>query len=151
MDQSGNFERAQRPAGTGPTAKDIELAWYRTTYQGDSMPQLTLRAVLTGAALGMFMSLSNLYIGLKTGWALGVAITACILSFSLWRTFMLFLPRVFKTPLVPLVPLLGIAMCLYLMLGLPWVTWARFAGWLAIGLVVYFAYGFWHSRLKQGR
>ncbi|MFH0991525.1 MAG: amino acid permease [bacterium] len=58
-------------------------------------------------------------------------------------------PRVFKTPLVPLVPLLGIGMCLYLMLGLPWVTWIRFGIWLAIGLVFYFSYGYWHSLLKK--
>ena len=60
-------------------------------------------------------------------------------------------PRVFKTPLVPLVPLLGIAMCLYLMLGLPLITWVRFGAWLAIGLALYFAYGFGHSRLKKSR
>ncbi len=58
-------------------------------------------------------------------------------------------PRVFKTPFVPLVPLLGIAMCIYLMAGLPWVTWVRFGVWLAVGLVFYFAYGFWNSRLRR--
>ncbi len=57
--------------------------------------------------------------------------------------------RVFKTPLVPIVPLLGIAMCIYLMLGLPWVTWVRFGLWLAVGLIFYFAYGFWNSRLRK--
>jgi APA family basic amino acid/polyamine antiporter len=50
-------------------------------------------------------------------------------------------PRPFKTPLVPLVPLLGIGSCLYLMLGLPWVTWARFGAWLGVGLLVYLLYG----------
>ena len=56
--------------------------------------------------------------------------------------------RVFRTPLVPLVPLLGIAMCFYLMLGLPTITWIRFGVWLLIGLVLYFTYGFWNSRLR---
>ncbi|MBI5214220.1 MAG: amino acid permease [Ignavibacteriae bacterium] len=56
--------------------------------------------------------------------------------------------RSFKTPWVPLVPLLGIGMCLYLMLGLPWVTWARFGVWLLIGAAVYFFYGFRHSKQK---
>jgi len=55
--------------------------------------------------------------------------------------------RVFRTPFVPVVPILGIMMCLYLMIGLPWVTWVRFGVWLAAGLVVYFAYGFRKSRL----
>jgi uncharacterized oligopeptide transporter (OPT) family protein len=48
-------------------------------------PQLTLRAVLTGGLIGMVMSLSNLYLSLKIGWAFGVAITSCVLSFVLWR------------------------------------------------------------------
>src|SRR5512142_2167906 len=51
------------------------------------MPQLTVRAVLMGMALGGVMSLSNLYVGLKTGWGLGIAITACILSFSIGAAF----------------------------------------------------------------
>ncbi len=59
-------------------------------------------------------------------------------------------PRVFRTPLVPWVPLLGIAMCVYLMLGLPTVTWIRFALWLLGGLALYFSYGFWKSRLRVG-
>jgi APA family basic amino acid/polyamine antiporter len=58
-------------------------------------------------------------------------------------------PRTFRTPLVPLIPLLGIAMCIYLMLGLPWATWLRFGLWLAAGLAVYFMYGYRHSLLKR--
>lgn len=58
--------------------------------------------------------------------------------------------RVFRTPFVPLVPILGIAMCVYLMLGLPTITWVRFGLWLAIGLLFYFGYGFWKSNLRKG-
>jgi APA family basic amino acid/polyamine antiporter len=57
------------------------------------------------------------------------------------------LPRPFKTPASPLIPLLGIVFCLYLMASLPLVTWARFGLWLALGLVVYFAYGRQRSAL----
>jgi APA family basic amino acid/polyamine antiporter len=57
--------------------------------------------------------------------------------------------RVFRTPFVPLVPLLGIGMCFYLMLGLPSVTWVRFGVWLLAGLVVYFSYGYWKSKLRE--
>lgn len=53
------------------TPHEIEMNWYNNVYQGDRMKQLTLRAVLMGAVLGGFMSLSNLYVGLKTGWGLG--------------------------------------------------------------------------------
>jgi OPT family oligopeptide transporter len=90
-------EPREKPHVAGAAVEDIELTWYRTVYQGDSMNQLTLRAVIMGAFLGGFMSLSNLYIGLKTGWGLGVAITACILSFSIWKTLRLTLPFLFKT------------------------------------------------------
>jgi APA family basic amino acid/polyamine antiporter len=57
--------------------------------------------------------------------------------------------RPFKTPLVPWVPLASIATCVYLMIALPWVTWVRFAVWLAIGLILYFSYGFKHSGLRR--
>jgi APA family basic amino acid/polyamine antiporter len=60
------------------------------------------------------------------------------------------LPRGFRTPLVPLVPLLAILSCLWLMLNLSVGTWIRFLIWLAIGLVIYFAYGARKSRLRQG-
>lgn len=67
---------------TGKSPVEIEREWFEKHYRGD-VPQLTVRAVLIGMALGGVMSLSNLYVGLKTGWGLGVAITACILAFSL--------------------------------------------------------------------
>jgi APA family basic amino acid/polyamine antiporter len=58
-------------------------------------------------------------------------------------------PRQFKTPLVPLVPILGIAANGLMIFGLGWTNWARLAVWLAIGLVIYFAYGHRHSKLKD--
>lgn len=59
------------------------------------------------------------------------------------------MPRPFRTPFSPVIPLLGIAFCVYLMLSLPAITWWRFAIWLAIGLAVYFAYSRHHSLLAQ--
>jgi APA family basic amino acid/polyamine antiporter len=50
-------------------------------------------------------------------------------------------PRPFRTPLVPLVPILGIGVCLFLMSRLPVEAWERLLGWLALGLVIYFVYG----------
>jgi basic amino acid/polyamine antiporter, APA family len=58
--------------------------------------------------------------------------------------------RPFRVPLVPWFPLLGVLFCLVLMLSLPLETWARFVIWLAIGLCIYFLYGAWHSRLREG-
>ena len=65
------------------TPEEIERQWFEKIYtgRGDSQKQLTLRAVLMGGVLGMFMSISNLYTTLKLGWAFGVAITACVLSY----------------------------------------------------------------------
>ncbi|KUL62690.1 MULTISPECIES: amino acid permease [unclassified Streptomyces] len=60
------------------------------------------------------------------------------------------LPRAFRTPLVPLVPILSVLASLWLMLNLPAETWLRFAVWMALGIVVYFAYGRSHSRLHTG-
>src|SRR6266511_4190675 len=70
------------------TPEEIERQWYERVYRGrgDSMLQLTWRAVLMGSALGGLLSLTNLYIGLKAGWGFGVAITACILSYAIWTT-----------------------------------------------------------------
>jgi basic amino acid/polyamine antiporter, APA family len=58
-------------------------------------------------------------------------------------------PRKFRVPFSPWTPLLGIAMCLVLMSGLPVLTWLRFFLWLLAGLVIYFLYGIRKSRLRQ--
>jgi APA family basic amino acid/polyamine antiporter len=60
------------------------------------------------------------------------------------------LPRPFRTPFVPVVPILGILICGYMMWGLPKDTWLRLIIWMALGMVIYFAYGRKHSRLNRG-
>jgi APA family basic amino acid/polyamine antiporter len=57
--------------------------------------------------------------------------------------------RRFRTPGVPFTPLLTIAFCLYLMASLQGVTWIRFGIWLALGLIIYFAYSVKHSKLQH--
>ena len=59
------------------------------------------------------------------------------------------LERAFRVPFAPVVATLATLMCLYLMLNLKGDTWVRFLVWMAIGFVVYFAYGRGHSRLGQ--
>src|SRR5262249_6190987 len=49
--------------------------------------------------------------------------------------------RRFRAPAVPWLPLLGAGVCFYMMTGLPWSTWARFAVWLTVGLTIYCVYG----------
>jgi uncharacterized oligopeptide transporter (OPT) family protein len=81
------------------TPAEIERQWFERCYRGrgDSMLQLTWRAVLMGSLLGGILSLTNLYIGLKSGWGFGVAITACILSYAIWTT--LHSLRIVRTPM----------------------------------------------------
>ena len=59
--------------------------------------------------------------------------------------------RTFKVPFNPVIPLLGVASCIFLMTGLPGVTWIRFVVWLIVGLVVYFSYSIHNSLLNKTR
>lgn len=65
-----------------------EAAWRAHYFQGTEVPQLTTRAVVMGGLIGMLMAFSNLYTTLKLGWAFGVAITASVLSYSIWSSLM---------------------------------------------------------------
>ena len=58
-------------------------------------------------------------------------------------------PRVFKTPLVPLVPILGVATCLFMMVFLPLDTWIRLVAWMMIGFDLYLFYGMNNSHLNK--
>ncbi|MFL5351958.1 OPT family oligopeptide transporter [Archangium sp.] len=75
----------ESPPEQAPAAapEDPERYWLENVYKGEE-GQLTVRAVIVGMVLGGVMCLSNLYVILKTGWSLGVTITACVLSFSMF-------------------------------------------------------------------
>lgn len=66
------------------TVEQKDRWWFENVYRGD-MPQLTWRAALTGFILGGVLSATNLYIGAKTGWSLGVGITSVILAFAFFK------------------------------------------------------------------
>lgn len=59
------------------------------------------------------------------------------------------LPRPFKTPLAPLIPVLGVLLCVYMMVHLSEYTWWRFFAWMSIGLAIYFGYSYKHSKLQK--
>ena len=59
--------------------------------------------------------------------------------------------RPFRVPGGPIIPILGIVSCAYLMLSLPVITWVRFLGWLNIGFVIYWFYGRRHSPLMSAQ
>jgi uncharacterized oligopeptide transporter (OPT) family protein len=76
--------------------RDPETHWLQNVHRPDA-PQLTARAVAVGMILGAVMCLSNLYVFFKTGWSMGVTITAAILAFALFQ--LLVAARLTKTPL----------------------------------------------------
>jgi APA family basic amino acid/polyamine antiporter len=59
------------------------------------------------------------------------------------------LPRPFRMPMVPLLPLLSAIVSFLLMLSLPWSTWQRLILWMAMGIGFYFVYGYRKSRLRN--
>jgi len=59
--------------------------------------------------------------------------------------------RGFRVPLVPVFPIIGIGLCIYLMFQLPGITWMRFGIWMVLGLAIYFVYGRTHSRLRTAK
>ena len=67
------------------TPEQIEREWFENVYQGDHVKQLTARAVIMGMLLGMIMACSNVYIGLKAGWSMGVTITSAVLAFTFFQ------------------------------------------------------------------
>ena len=92
----GSTPESPPPAATEAPLDTIAIAndparseadWYEHVYCGDKVPQLTVRAVVMGAGLGMLMSAANLYTTLKIGWSFGVAITSCVLSYVIWNVF----------------------------------------------------------------
>jgi putative OPT family oligopeptide transporter len=68
------------------TLAEKDKWWYENVYQ-ENTPQLTIRSAVTGMLLGGILSLTNLYVGIKTGWTLGVGVTSVILSFAIFKMF----------------------------------------------------------------
>ena len=106
--------------------------------------------ILTGAAVGLCAGITSIdeMVDLTNIGTLFAFVIVC-LGVLILRRREPERPRAFRTPFVPVVPILGMLSCGYLMLGLPWITWIRFALWLGIGLAVYFGYGRVRSRLAH--
>jgi APA family basic amino acid/polyamine antiporter len=84
--------------------------------------------------------------------SIGTLFAFILVCIGVWvmRKKMPEIPRAFKTPFVPLVPILGIATCLFMMVFLPMDTWIRLLVWMLIGLDIYLVYGAKHSHLGNG-
>ncbi len=77
-----------------------------------------------------------------------LAFTLVCIGIMVMRKKMPDAPRAFKTPLVPLVPILGVLTCGYLMFSLPVEAWLRLIAWMALGVAIYFLYGKRNSKLE---
>ena len=84
--------------------------------------------------------------------SIGTLFAFILVCIGVWvmRKKMPELPRAFKTPLVPLVPILGIVVCLFMMVFLPMDTWIRLLVWMLIGMDIYLVYGAKNSHLGNG-
>lgn len=114
---------------------------YKTPYISTWVTGITCAFISALVPLGTLANLVN--IGTLTAFML-VSIAVLIL-----RKTHPNIPRAFTTPWVPLVPILAVFFCGYLMISLPAITWKMFVIWLAIGCVVYAAYGRSHSLLAR--
>ena len=84
--------------------------------------------------------------------SIGTLFAFILVCIGVWvmRKKMPELPRAFKTPMVPLVPILGVITCLFMMVFLPMDTWIRLLVWMLIGLDIYLVYGAKNSHLGNG-
>ena len=82
--------------------------------------------------------------------SIGTLLAFVIVSAGVWilRVRRPDLPRPFKTPWVPFVPIMGMLVSFALMLGLNALTWYRMIGWLVIGMIIYFTYSRKHSKVQ---
>lgn len=110
----------------------------------------TLSTVLTGLAVALPAGFIDISAAAELT-NIGTLFAFILVSGGVWllRVKHPEIPRAFKVPFLPVVSLGAIATCLLLMSGLPLVTWIRFGIWLVVGLVLYFLYGWRHSRLRD--
>jgi basic amino acid/polyamine antiporter, APA family len=113
-----------------------------------------LISVITGlviAAIAAFVPLSTLADMVNIGTLFAFVLVS--IGVVVLRRTRPDLPRAFRTPWVPVVPILAVLSCVFLMLNLGTLTWWRFVIWMAVGLVVYAVHGYRSSRLAraQGR
>jgi APA family basic amino acid/polyamine antiporter len=109
---------------------------------------------ITTIVTGIFVAVSAAFAPI--GWVLELTNIGTLFAFALVAVGIIILrrrepdrPRPFRTPWVPVLPLVSVAFCFYLIANLPPLTWFRFVLWMGIGVVIYFMYSVRHSRVRQ--
>jgi APA family basic amino acid/polyamine antiporter len=122
--------------------------WAATVHKKYRTPHIT--TILTGIFVGLFAAVAPIEEVIELT-NIGTLFAFVIVAIGILVLRYLEPDRVrpFRTPFVPVVPILAILSCLWLMLGLPMITWIRFGIWLLIGLVIYLVYGRRRSVLQQ--
>ena len=106
--------------------------------------------VITGVLAALFAGVFPIdVLGELVSIGILLAFTAVCVGVLVLRRTMPETPRPFRVPLAPLTCTAGVVVCLGLTLALPRDTWIRLAVWTLLGFVVYFGYGYWHSRLRK--
>jgi basic amino acid/polyamine antiporter, APA family len=122
--------------------------WAATLHPKYRTPHIT--TIITGVFVGVFAAVAPI------GVVLELTNIGTLFAFILVATGIIVLrrtdptrPRPFRTPWVPVLPLVSIGFCIYLIASLPLLTKLRFVGWLAAGAVIYFLYSVRHSRVRR--
>ncbi len=122
--------------------------WAARVYPRYKTPHIT--TILTG----VFVAVSAAFAPI--GWVLELTNIGTLFAFILVALGIIVLrrrdphrPRPFRTPWVPVLPIVSIGFCLYLIASLPPLTWLRFVLWMAIGAAIYFLYSIRHSRVRR--
>jgi APA family basic amino acid/polyamine antiporter len=109
---------------------------------------------ITTIITGIFVALSAAFAPI--GWVLELTNIGTLFAFMLVAIGIIVLrrrdpdrPRPFRTPWVPVLPLVSVAFCFYLIANLPPLTWLRFVLWMGIGALIYFFYSARHSRMRR--
>jgi len=109
---------------------------------------------ITTILTGVFVAVSAAFAPI--GWVLELTNIGTLFAFILVALGIIVLrrrdphrPRPFRTPWVPVLPIVSILFCLYLIASLPPLTWLRFVLWMVIGAAIYFLYSIRHSRVRR--